>query len=267
MPYVPGHNTTVLKGHAHRTVEDSAAYLLPHLKPTDHILDVGCGPGTITLGLAKRVPEGSIIGLDTVESLAEECREKAKAEGLRNAEFVVGDAFHLGYRNETFDVTHCHQVLFHLEDPLAVLKEMKRVTKSGGIIACREAIVGAGAVFPRPSPLERFFPSLHAMHTRRGQHPAAGTMLRHWAIQLGIPEDNLICSAGSMCHTGKEEREWFGGVFSARCAGKEYLKSFMETEAATKEEMVAFSEAWKQWSQDPGAWVLIPNGEIIMRVP
>lgn len=267
MPYVPGHNKTVLKGHAHRTVEDSAAYLLPHLKSSDHILDVGCGPGTITLGLARRVPEGKVTGLDTSEDLARQGRENAKAEGLENVDFVVGDAFHLDYPDDTFDVTHCHQVLFHLEEPLAVLKEMKRVTRSGGTIACREAIIGAGAVFPQPPPLERFFSSLHHMHTSLKQHPQAGMMLRHWAIQLGIPEENLLCSATPMCHTGKEEREWFGDVFSARCAGEEYMKNFTGTGAATRDEMLQMSEAWKMWAQEPGAWVVIPNGEIIMRVP
>ena len=56
--YTHGHHASVVDQHRRRTAEDAAAFLLPHLEPTMSVLDVGCGPGSITIGLARRVPEG-----------------------------------------------------------------------------------------------------------------------------------------------------------------------------------------------------------------
>ena len=62
--YTHGHHESVLRSHRWRTAENSAAYLLGHLKPTDVVLDVGCGPGSITLGPARRAPVGRVLGID-----------------------------------------------------------------------------------------------------------------------------------------------------------------------------------------------------------
>ena len=62
--YLHGHHEAVLRSHRQRTAESSAAYLLPHLEPDAEVLDVGCGPGTITVGLAERVPDGTVVGVD-----------------------------------------------------------------------------------------------------------------------------------------------------------------------------------------------------------
>jgi hypothetical protein len=53
--YTHGHHESVLRSHAWRTVENSAAYLVPHLRPGLSLLDVGSGPGTITVDLAERL--------------------------------------------------------------------------------------------------------------------------------------------------------------------------------------------------------------------
>src|SRR5437667_10374530 len=78
--YLHGHHDSVLQSHRWRTAENSAGYLLPWLAPGARLLDIGCGPGTITAGLAGRVQAGWVIGIDaTAEALP-----AARAEAARH---------------------------------------------------------------------------------------------------------------------------------------------------------------------------------------
>src|SRR4051812_14282356 len=87
--YTPGHSAAVTAFMARRSAESHAAFLLPHLRPHWRILDVGCGPGTITVGLAERVPGGSVLGLDLHSGQVAQARALADQRGLANAEFAV----------------------------------------------------------------------------------------------------------------------------------------------------------------------------------
>ena len=62
--YTHGHHESVLKSHTWRTIENSAAYLESRLQPGLSLLDVGCGPGTITVEFADRLAPGRVVGLD-----------------------------------------------------------------------------------------------------------------------------------------------------------------------------------------------------------
>ena len=74
-----------------RSVETHAAYLLPHLEPGLRVLDFGCGPGTISVGLAVAVDPGEVHGIDMEESQIGLARSAAEAGGNANATFHVGD--------------------------------------------------------------------------------------------------------------------------------------------------------------------------------
>src|ERR1700746_2932836 len=119
--YTHGHHESVLRSHGRRTAEDSAGYLLPHLRPGLSLLDVGCGPGTITVDLAARVAPGRVVALDAEKLIVEQGR------GLRDpVVWRVGDAYTLDGDLHDFDVVHAHQVLQHLADPVAALRAWGR---------------------------------------------------------------------------------------------------------------------------------------------
>src|SRR5215218_9750469 len=80
--YTHGHHESVLRTHSWRTVDNSAAYLAPHLQAGARVLDVGSGPGTITIDLARRVRPGVVIGVDAAEDVV------ARAAGLAESERV-----------------------------------------------------------------------------------------------------------------------------------------------------------------------------------
>src|SRR5690606_26398226 len=112
--YTHGHHASVVGQHARRTAERDAAFLLPHLRPGLRLLDVGCGPGTITTGLALTVAPGEVVGIDPVESVIEEARSHAAGEGLSNLRFEVASAYALPEPDASFDAAYMHQVLQHV---------------------------------------------------------------------------------------------------------------------------------------------------------
>src|ERR1700761_6737002 len=114
--YAHGHHSTVLKSHLWRTKENSCSYLLPYITPAMSILDVGCGPGNITVDLATLVPYGKIIGIDRSEKIVEQAAGFAKERGQSNAHFQSADVFALPFPDNSFDVVHAHQVLQHVGD-------------------------------------------------------------------------------------------------------------------------------------------------------
>lgn len=89
--YLVGQSKSIHDHLSQRTAQNCAAFLLPHIKPTDKILDVGCGPGSITIDLAALVPQGSCIGLDAADEALKTARESAEKRGLKNIKFVLGD--------------------------------------------------------------------------------------------------------------------------------------------------------------------------------
>src|SRR5437868_10227667 len=134
--YTHGHHESVLRSHRWRTAENSAAYLLPHLAGKKTLLDVGCGPGTLTADLA------GLIGRVTASEVKAEALDLARAEiaarGITNVDFAVADVHALDFADDSFCVVHAHQVLQHVGDPVQALREMRRVTRPGGIVAVRE---------------------------------------------------------------------------------------------------------------------------------
>ena len=146
--YSHGHAEAVLRSHRWRTAENSAGYLLPLLRPTDRLLDIGTGPGTIAADLAVRLSAGSVTGLDNAPTAVAETRRLAAERGLRNLTVTLGDVYALGHSDGAFDVVHAHQVLQHLADPVAALREMARVCAPDGIVAVRDADYGAMTWYP-----------------------------------------------------------------------------------------------------------------------
>lgn len=177
--YTHGHHASVVNSHARRTAQDSAAFLLPHLKPHHTILDIGCGPGTITADLAELVPEGKVTGVDAVEAVLERARAHvAGRSGITNCTFEVADANALPYPDASFDVVFCHQVLQHVQDPVGILREMKRVAKPGGIVAAREADYKSFAWFPEPQGLDEWLDAYRKTARLCGGQPDAGRYVR-----------------------------------------------------------------------------------------
>ncbi len=184
MAYAHGHHESVLRSHAARSVADSAAYLIPHLRPGVRILDVGAGPGTITVDLADRVQPGQVVGVDASPDVVARAESIAGERG--NLAFRVGDAYALDEPDGSFDVVHAHQVLQHLERPVAALREFRRVAGPDGLVAARDVDYGGVIWYPRLPELDEWITIYLAVHRGVSGEPDAGRRLKHWARQAGF---------------------------------------------------------------------------------
>src|ERR1700738_812525 len=79
--YTHGHHESVLRSHTWRTAENSAAYLLPELRPGMSVLDVGGGPGTIAAALARLVAPGRVVAVDSAPAILEQAAAHAAEAG------------------------------------------------------------------------------------------------------------------------------------------------------------------------------------------
>src|SRR5580765_6329341 len=121
--YTHGHAPATLRQHAQRTADEAAAFLLPHLRPDMRLLDVGCGPGSITRGLAERLSAGQVVGVDLSRETLESARRDAVARRLHNLRYEEGSVYELPFPDGSFDVAYAHQVLQHLRERGLALRE------------------------------------------------------------------------------------------------------------------------------------------------
>ena len=135
--------------HMIRTADEQAGFLLPHLEPGMSVMDCGCGPGTITVGLAKIVAPGKVVAFDVVEEQVRIARNHAEEAGVANVEFRVADIYEIPFPNDTFDAVYVNAVLEHLNQPMEALKEVRRVLKPSGVVGVRDVDHGGDVVAPK----------------------------------------------------------------------------------------------------------------------
>lgn len=261
--YTHGHHPSVLKSHSWRTVENSAAHLIPLLATGNDLLDVGCGPGTITIDFARRLAPGRVVGLDASAEIIVKARALAESEGVPNVEFVVGDAYSTGLADDSFDIIHTHQTLQHLAEPVEALREMRRVVKADGVVAAREVDYAGTVIYPLMPGLERWAALYQRVHRSNGGEPDAGRRLKAWARQAGFAE--VESTASVWCFSSDEDREWWGSMWQARVLESAFAVDALSKGFATQAELQEISDAWRVWADDPDGWMSMPHGEVLCR--
>ncbi|MBR7832842.1 methyltransferase domain-containing protein [Actinospica durhamensis] len=265
--YTHGHHASVMRSHTWRTAANSCGYLLPHLRSGLTVLDVGCGPGTITADLAQLVAPGRVVGLERAESVLSQATYYAGEKGVADrAQFVVGDVHSLDFPDDSFDVVHAHQVLQHVGDPVGALREMRRVTRPGGVVAARDSDYSAFFWNPRLPVLDEWLELYCAVARANGGEPDAGRYLKSWARQAGFAEEQITASASMWCYNTPAEREWWGGMWAERVTKSDFARMAVDGGLATPEQLQRLADGWLQWAADEDGWVGIPHGEILCRV-
>jgi SAM-dependent methyltransferase len=263
MTYTHGHHESVLRSHTWRTAENSAGYLLPHLRPGLSLLDVGCGPGTITVDLARIVVPGQVIGLDASDEVVAQARALGAESEATNVRFEAGDVFALKYDDASFDVVHAHQVLQHLVDPVAALVELRRVLRPGGVLAARDSDYGALFWAPPDPVLDRWIELYLAVTARNGHNARIGPSLLGLAQAAGFSD--VTVSSTSWTFADPAARQWWGGLWSDRVQYSRFAEQAVAYGLSDIEELQSIARAFANWAGSPDGVFIVPHVEILGR--
>ncbi|MEV4349090.1 methyltransferase domain-containing protein [Actinoplanes sp. NPDC049596] len=262
--YTHGHHESVLRSHRWRTAENSAAYLLPHLSSGVSVLDIGCGPGTITADFASLVTPARVTALEVKPEALDLARAEIARRGLATVDFAVGDVHALDFADGSFDVVHAHQVLQHVTDPVAALREMRRVTRPGGVIAVRDSDYKAFAWYPELPELDEWMALYQKIARGNGGEPDAGRRLLAWAHAAGLTD--VTATSSTWCFADQADRDWWGGMWADRILKSEMAATALRTGAATEEDLRRISAAWHAWAAADDGWMSLLHGELIIKV-
>jgi len=259
--YTHGHHESVLRSHTWRTAENSAAYLLPHLRPGQSLLDVGCGPGTITRDLARLVAPGHVLGIDRSSEVVAEAA--SATDRTSRAEFAVGDLYALALEDASFDVVHAHQVLQHLSDPVAALVELRRLLRPGGLLAVRDSDYGAFAWAPRDRRLDRWLELYRSVTARNGAEADAGRFLPAWTRQAGFSD--VTISSSTWTFADADSRAWWGGLWADRVRLSSFAEQAIAYGFSDEAELGAIADAWTTWAAARDGLFVVPHVEVLAR--
>jgi ubiquinone/menaquinone biosynthesis C-methylase UbiE len=259
--YTHGHHESVLRSHSWRTAENSAGYLLAHLRPGMSLLDVGAGPGTITADLARLVEPGRTTALEA-NAAALDITRATFADLDLDVELVVGDVHALELPDDTYDVVHAHQVLQHVADPVQALREMRRVCKPGGIVAVRDSDYHGFVWYPELPELDEWMALYQRMARANGGEPDAGRRLLSWALAAGF--ENVDATTSTWAFTNPEDRAFWGGMWADRIL-KSALADQARASGVPEQQLKAISQAWRTWTATPDATISILHGELLCR--
>ncbi len=253
-PYTMGYGPASTATMAARTAEGHAAFLLPHLKPGMKVLDCGCGPGSVTLGLAETVAPGEVVGTDLKESQLEFGRKAAEQRGIANVRFEAANIYELPFTDESFDAVFISAVLGNLSDPLRGLKEAYRVLKSGGVIGVKEFDHGGDLLFPSDPDLVKGIELYVRLRRYNGHDPESGRKVLGRLQQTGF--HNAEMTATYENYPGPQVLSQVGAV-TAMLVTEAFAGQFQNLGWASAEEVEQMTEAWRNFAKTPGAFYAV----------
>jgi SAM-dependent methyltransferase len=251
-----GYTKPVVSILAGRTAEREGAFFWKYLRPGMRVLDVGCGPGTITLGLARAVAPAEVIGIDIEPSQVDAARALAEEQRVANLHFRIGKGQALDFADGSFDAAFAYAVIEHVPDPLAVLREMRRVVRLGGFVGVDASDWGGRVTEPQTPVIEEAIAVYQRLWEHNGGHARLGRQQRKLMRTTGFGRRET--TAGTQQLT-PGAGELFAGLLSAP-RFVERVTTLGWADRATIERWVS---ALRAWDQNPDAvWAHLRFGTV-----
>lgn len=251
--YSVGYDVAAVEFFGQRRAAHHAAFFLPHLKPGMRLLDGGCGPGAITVGLAELVVPGEVVGIDIESSQVELARDSAQKAGYTNVTFEVASLYEIPFPDASFDAVFLHGVLEHLSDPVQALREVLRVLKPSGVLGSRHADFGGFLLEPNSPPLDQFVPLFEALMRHNGADPHAGRHQLRWLIQARFTDIRM--SASYDCWTGTAEQKQTTAQFlKSLLSESAFARQLAQIGIADCRRLDKLRQAFTAWENDPASF-------------
>ena len=265
LDYTLGFSEEFLDSLMRRTAKTHAAYLFPYLKSGMRLLDIACGPGSITVGLAQAVAPGEVYGIEIEESQVSMAQAVAARYQQANVAYQVADATDLPFDDGFFDVVHCHDALIHIPDATAVLTEAMRVLKPGGIVAFRELICGSSFTYPEFGVLDRAWEVFEDVIATADGHPQMGKELKTRLDEAGFVDSRI--SASFDLYATPEDVAFIHSIVDQWFLSADMQDLAISFGASSDELVGGINEAYDRWKDHPGAVCALAFGEAVAYKP
>jgi ubiquinone/menaquinone biosynthesis C-methylase UbiE len=154
-------------------------------------LDLGCGPGAVTLAMARRVgPSGAVLAVDRDPAAVELATQRMTSAGVSNVSYRVADAYEYAAVEE-FDFVYSRLLLHHLARPGEVLRRMWSAVRAGGVVAVDDADFDGAFCYPPDEGFD-FWRDRYAQVVRHhGGDPTLGRKLVSLFVEAGLPPPDM----------------------------------------------------------------------------
>lgn len=246
--YVLADNARFRESISRRSIDGPfGAFFIPYLQPGLRVLDAGCGPGSITIGIARLVAPGAVVGVDLDEEALSVGRLNAATEGVKDLTFESADATALPFPDASFDRVFVSSLLEHLGSPQEAVAELFRVLKPGGIAGIG-ATAGPGYIYPPSPALEEVLGLSQRALRRNGGNPELGRQLRGLLLEGGF--ERVEAGASAIINGTDEQVRVAAQTLIDRSFGDRML-ALMRDEGVTPEHVEELKQGIRAWGDHP----------------
>lgn len=258
--YLVGYGDAAKAWIEYRTAETHAAFFTPHLRSGMTLLDMGCGPGGITVGLAEIVAPAQVTACDIEQTQLDRAQERAEKAGITNIKFQIANVFELPFDDNSFDAIFMSAVLSNLQRPDDAVREIARVLKPGGIAGFNEFDSGGDIYYPLDPLIQRSADLYFRLREHIGDDPRGGRRLKAQLLRTDLDciHMHAIYESIDPSHYANAASLQFKNDMGPQ------MKALGWTDDA---EIDAIEAAWKKLADDPSAYVAATWVQAIGRKP